>query len=193
MTTSTYHRPASIELTTDADANRLLGQDPNAFLIGWLLDQQVRVQVAFSAPHKLLERIGSIEPTFIAKMPVAKLIDAFVQKPVLHRYGRSLAARVHECMQLVVERYDGDPERIWLEAADYEDLRVRLLELPGIGPQKVPAMSAMLARRFGLPVSGFEGELPSYGSLSEVVEYDDLLAYQERKREFKAARRAARQ
>jgi hypothetical protein len=44
----------------------------------------------------------------------------------------------------------------------------------------------MLARRFGLDVDGYEDGLPAYGSLSEVQTYDDLLAYQARKHEWKA-------
>jgi hypothetical protein len=102
-----------------------------------------------------------------------------------------MAKRVRACMRIVVDRYGGDPERIWVEAVDYADLKRRLMELPGFGPTKAPAVAAMLARRFGLDVSGFESELMPYGSLSEVVCYDDLLAYQARKHEYKQAKRVA--
>lgn len=190
--TATYRRPSSLELTRDPAANALIAQDPVAFVIGWILDQQIRVQQAFAGPLELRKRIGSLDPHAIASMPVEELQDAFYEKPPLHRYGRSMATRVHECMQFVVEHYDGDPERIWLEATDYADFRARVLELPGFGPTKVPAMAAMLARRFGLALTGWEDELPPYGSLSEVEVYEDLVAYQQRKRDWKAARRAAK-
>lgn len=185
--TSTYQRPETLELTRDPDANRLVAQDPAALLIGWICDQQVRVQQAFHAPLELMRRLGTLSPVEIAAMPVEHVVDAFVTPPPLHRYGRSMATRVHGCMKLVVERYDGDPERIWLEAEDYDDLTERLLALPGFGITKVPAFTAMLARRFALDVDGFEQGLPSYGSLSDVREYDDLLAYQARKHEWKQA------
>jgi len=191
MDTTGYARPESLEFTTDAEANRLVAQDPSAFLIGWILDQQVKIQQAFIAPLRLKERIGSIEPAHIAAMPFEQLKEAFLEKPVLHRYGGSMAQRVHDCMQVVVDEYGGDPERIWLEAEDGKDFERRLVALPGFGKTKAPAVAAMLARRFGLPITGWEDRLFPYGSLSEVVVYDDLLAYQARKTEWKAARRAA--
>lgn len=185
--TSSYQHPRTLELTRDEEANRLIAQDPAALLIGWICDQQVRVQQAFHAPIELLRRLGTITPREIAALPMQRVVDAFIEHPPLHRYGRSMGMRVHACMQLVTERYGGDVERIWLEAEDYEDLRQRLLELPGFGITKVPAFTAMLARQFGLDVTGFEGGLPSYGSLADVDSYDDLLAYQARKHEYKAA------
>lgn len=181
-----YQRPATLELTDDPEANALIASDMTAFVIGWILDQQVKVQQAFAAPLKLRERIGTLEPAAIANMEVQDLINAFVEKPVLHRYGGTMAKRVHACMKVIVSDYGGDPEQIWLSAADYGDLRKRLLELPGFGATKAPAVAAMLARRFGLDITGFEDQLFPYGSLSEVERYEDLLAYQERKRLWKA-------
>lgn len=191
MDLATYARPETLELTTDPEANRLVAQDPSAFLIGWILDQQVKIQQAFAAPLRLRERIGSIEPSHIASMPVEELVQAFIEKPVLHRYGRSMAERVHAAMKVVVDEYGGDPERIWLEAEDGADVERRLVAIPGFGKAKAPAVAAMLARRFGLPITGWEDRLFPYGSISEVETYDDLLAYQARKSEWKAARRAA--
>lgn len=183
--TSTYHHPHSLELTRHPEANELIASEPAALLIGWICDQQVRVQQAFTAPWHLAERLGTLEPGELAAMPLERIVDAFVEQPPLHRYGRSMAKRVHACMQLVVAQYGGDVERIWLDAEDYDDLARRVQALPGFGITKVPAFIAMLARRFGLEVTGFEGGLPSYGSLSEVETYDDLTSYQARKHEWK--------
>jgi uncharacterized HhH-GPD family protein len=187
LDTRTYHRPATLELTRDPEANRLNAQDPAALLIGWICDQQVRVQQAFHAPVELLRRLGTIDPNEVAAMPVERVVDAFTEHPPLHRYGRSMALRVHACMQLVRNEYGGDVERIWLEAEDYDDLRRRLLGLPGFGITKVPVFTAMLVRRFGLQVEGYEQGVPSYGCLADVDSYEDLLAYQARKHEWKQA------
>ncbi len=186
--TPTYRHPDTIELTRHPEANELIARDPAALIIGWICDQQVRVQQAFSAPWHLLERLGTLDPSAIAAMPVERVVDAFVEKPPLHRYGRSMGTRVHAAMKLVDEQYGGDVERIWLEAEDYVDLAKRVNAIPGFGMTKVPAFIAMLDRRFGLGVHGYERGLPSYGSLSEVVTYDDLTAYQARKTEYKQSR-----
>jgi len=185
-----YRRPTTLEFTRDPASNALVAQHPAAFVIGWILDQQIRVQQAFAGPLALKERLGTIEPHELAAMPVDAIIKAMTDKPPLHRYGGSMGKRVHDCMQFLVEHYDGDPERIWLEAADYADFRKRLLEVPGFGETKVPGVAAVLARRFGLELAGWETKLPEYGSLSDVEQYEDLVAYQARKREWKAVRRA---
>jgi len=184
---TTYRRPETLELTRDADANRLIAHDPTALVIGWICDQQVRVQQAFHAPIELQRRLGTLAPNEIAAMPVERVVDAFTEHPPLHRYGRSMAMRVHAAMQLIRNEYGGDVERLWLEAADYEDLRARLLALPGFGITKVPVFTAMLARKYGLAISGYEAGVPSYGCLADVDTYDDLLAYQARKHEYKQA------
>ena len=192
MAHPSYRRPDSIELTQDPEANRLIAQDPIAFVIGWILDQQVLVQKAFSGPLELKRRLGGkLDAKQIAKLPQQELAEVFSEKPALHRYGGAMSKRVHACMTYIVAEYGGDPERIWLEADDYAQLKRRLLALPGFGPTKAPAVAAMLARRFGLDITGFEDELFAYGTLADVETYDDLLAYQERKRAFKAAKRAA--
>lgn len=188
---SAYRRPASLELTRHPDANALVAQDPAALVIGWVCDQQVRVQQAFHVPELLRERLGTLDPAELAAMPVERIVKAFTEKPPLHRYGRSMGTRVHECMKVVSERYGGDAERIWLDATDYEDLARRIGELPGFGPTKVPAFIAMLARRFGLAVTGFEDKLPPYGSLSEVTSYDELRDYQARKHVWKLEQKAS--
>jgi uncharacterized HhH-GPD family protein len=186
--TSGYHHPDTLELTRHREANELIARDPAALLIGWVCDQQVRVQQAFRVPALLRERLGTIDPRQVAALPVERVVDAFLEHPQLHRYGRSMGARVHACMKVVVDRYDGDVERIWLEAEDYDDLARRLRALPGFGVTKVPGFIAMLARQFGLDVHGYEEQLPSYGSLSEVNSYEQLRAYQERKREWKQSK-----
>ncbi|MCW2925862.1 MAG: HhH-GPD family protein [Thermoleophilia bacterium] len=188
-----YRRPETLEFTTDPDANRLNAQEPVAFVIGWILDQQVKVQKAFEGPLELQRRLGgTLSAATIAAMPEQDLIDVFVAKPALHRFGGVAAKRVRACMQHLVDEYGGDPERVWLEAADYPELRRRIVALPGFGPTKAPAVTAVLVRRFGLDVSGFEDELFEYGSLADVATYDDLLAYQARKTAYKQAAKAAK-
>ena len=191
MDASGYHRPDTLEYTQDPEANQLIAQDPVAFVIGWILDQQVTVQTAFLGPLKLRQRIGAYDAASIAAMPEDELVAAFHETPAIHRYSRAMAIRVRTCMQYLVDEHGGDPERVWLDAADYADLRKRLVKLPGFGKPKATSVCAVLARRFGLPITGFEADLMPYGSLSDVVEYQDLLDYQERKGVYKQAARAA--
>lgn len=189
--TPRVRRPERLAYTPDPDAQRLAAQNPIAFLIGFVLDQQIRIQHAFHSPLHLQERLGHLDPRRIAEMPLDELVEVFCDKPVLHRYPGSMAKRVQQCMRFVVERYDGDADRIWSESTDLADLRTRLHELPGFGEAKARTVAAVLSRQFGLAYEGWEQGLPPYGSLAYVDSLEDLEEYQRRKGEYKKAQKAS--
>ena len=64
--------PRSLPWTGDEEADRLLAEDANALLIGFVLDQQVTVQKAFSGPLELRRRVGTIDPRELAAMPAER-------------------------------------------------------------------------------------------------------------------------
>src|SRR5258705_12662137 len=127
----------TISMPVEPDANELLSRDPLALLIGMLLDQQVPLERAFSAPYDLVQRLGH-EPTApeLATCNPEALAEVFAERPALHRYPQSMAARVQALCQLIVARYGGDAARIWGDAADGTDLRKRVAGLPRLGAQK---------------------------------------------------------
>src|SRR5918996_130178 len=82
-----YHEPMPVatadrlHFTGDAEADRLLVEEPLALLIGFALDQQVPVQKAFSGPMELRRRIGHLDAARIAAMDPADLDAAFRERP----------------------------------------------------------------------------------------------------------------
>jgi len=189
--TSTSTTSTHLWLTDDEAHCRLLAEDPNAFLIGFILDQQVTVQKAFRGPADLRERVGTLDPAAIAAMPLAQLEAAFADKPALHRFPSAMAARVHDAMRIVHEEYGGNAARLWWEAADFDDLRARLERIPGMGAGKLTSFAAVLNLQCGVPITGWESSVSEYGSLGDVDSPEALKAYQARKRAAKAAARAA--
>jgi uncharacterized HhH-GPD family protein len=147
----------TLAVTGDPEADELLNTDPLALIIGMLLDQQVPMEWAFIAPHRLKERLGGrLDAFVIAKSDPDELIAMFKGPPALHRFPGSMAKRVQALSQLIVDEYEGDVSRIWLEAKDGEDLKRRLLALPGFGPDKTRIFIALLAKRLGVRPSGWE-------------------------------------
>ena len=53
--------PDRLHFTPSDEANVLIATDPMALLVGFVLDQQVTVQKAFTGPLALQERLGSID------------------------------------------------------------------------------------------------------------------------------------
>jgi uncharacterized HhH-GPD family protein len=187
---ATATRPDRLHFTGNDEADALLARDPFALLVGFAIDQQVPVQTAFSGPLKLKQRLGTLDPGSIAATDPARLEQVFREKPAIHRFPGAMAHRIQELSRHVVDAYGGDAARLWNEAADAADLRKRIEALPGFGEMKVKALSAVLAKRFGVGVA--EGLAPSHPTLGDVDSPEALEHYQELKRAYKARMRAER-
>src|SRR5690348_12981709 len=97
---------AQLHLSGDADADKLLGDDPLALLIGMVLDQQVPLERAFSSPRDLKERLGGrLDASEIAAMDPDRLATVFSERPALHRFPASNAKRVQDLCRILVDEY----------------------------------------------------------------------------------------
>ena len=173
--------PDRLHFTESDDANALIATDPFALLIGFVLDQQVSVQKAFSGPLAIKERLGSLDAATLAS---AELEPVFRERPAVHRFPANMAKRVHELAVYVRDTYDGDAARVWTDAADSDQLRANLAALPGFGEMKVKALGAVLAKRFGVEAAA--GLVPWHPTLGDVDSPQALEDYQEAKRIHKA-------
>ena len=172
---------------TDSDAaNELIARDPLALLIGFVLDQQVTVQKAFSGPLAIRERVGTLDA---ARLAATDLEPVFRERPAIHRFPASMAKRVRDVCAHVAERYEADAARVWTDARSSDELKANLAALPGFGDMKVKALSAVLAKRFGVDLA--EPLVPAYPTLGDVDSPAALAEYQAGKRAHKAALRAA--
>jgi len=184
--------PDRLYFTGNDEADALIAEEPLALLIGFVLDQQVPVQKAFTGPLELKRRLGSLKAAQIAEADPNELDRIFREKPALHRYPGTMAERTQDLAAAVVSDYDGDAARIWNDAESGADLQDRLLALPGIGPMKARSLIAILVKRFGVRPPGWEEVLPTHPTLGDVDSLEALDAYQAKKRAYKASLKAAR-
>ena len=182
--------PDRLPWTGDDEADRLLASDPLALLVGFVLDQQVTLQKAFSGPLELRRRIGTLDAAAIAAMDTAELEATFARRPALHRFPGNMARRTQALCQAIVRSYGGDAARVWTDARDARDLEKRLLNLPGFGEMKVRTVFAVLVKRFGLRPAGWEDVLTRHPSLGDADTPEALAEYQAGKRAHKAELRA---
>ena len=183
-----------LRLTGDAEADRLLGEDPFALLTGMLLDQQVAMEVAFAGPKKIADRMGGFSVTKIAETDLDQFVELCLIKPAIHRYGGSMARRVHALAQYVVERFDGRTDAIWTEGdPDGPEVLKRLKALPGYGEQKAKIFLALLGKQLGVQPEGWREAAGAYGeegsrrSIADVTGPESLAEV----RSFKKAAKAA--
>jgi uncharacterized HhH-GPD family protein len=188
--------PSALPLTGDPQADALLEHDPLALLIGMLLDQQVPMERAFRSPYDLKERLGGrLDAADLAGMDPDRLAEVFAERPALHRFPGSMAARTQELARAVVDHYGGRAERVWADAATGQDLFSRVKALPGFGEQKARIFVALLAKRLGVQPPGWQEVAGAYGqagffSVADVDGPDALARVREHKRAVKAEARA---
>ncbi|MCU1462820.1 MAG: HhH-GPD family protein [Acidimicrobiales bacterium] len=186
----------TLPLTGDDPADQLLEDDPLALLIGMLLDQQVPMEKAFHSPYDLRERLGGrLDCVEIAAVDPAKLVEIFSERPALHRFPGSMAARTQAMCQALVDDFDGRAEQVWAGAADGPDLLARLTSLPGFGTQKAQIFTALLAKRLGVTPAGWELAAgayaePGHRSIADIDGPDAFAAVRAYKRDMKAKAKA---
>jgi uncharacterized HhH-GPD family protein len=174
--------PDRLYFTESDGANELIATDPMALLVGFALDQQVSVQKAFSGPLVLRERLGSLDAKTLAS---ADLETVFREKPAIHRFPGSMAARVHDLAAYVLEHYEGEAARVWTDARDADALRANIAALPGFGEMKIKALAAVLAKRFGVKTA--MELVPPHPTLGDVDSAQALADYQAAKKAHKLA------
>lgn len=183
----------AIPITGDPDADRLLESDPFALLVGMLLDQQVSMELAFRGPAKLRERLGDdFTPSAIAAMDPERFAAVCAEKPAIHRFPGSMAKRIQELGQHLVDRYDGDAAQVWTGVRSGAALWERVSALPGYGDEKSKIFIALLAKRLGKAPEGwaevahpFSDDVPR--SVADVDSPESLARVREWKRAQKAA------
>ena len=181
-----------MKLTGNDKADNLLSKNSFALLIGMVLDQQVAMEVAFSGPLKILQRLGSINSEVIARCDAAKLEEIFRQSPAVHRFPKSMASRVKTVAEVVLQNWGGEAHNIWKrDNPDGYKVLSRLQELPGFGKQKAKIFLAFLGKQCNLiaanwqDASGEFGEKGVYRSVADVTDHESLCMVREFKRSEK--------
>ena len=175
-------------------ANDLLSTDALALLVGMTLDQQDKLEKAFTSPYTLSQRLGHV-PTAqeIADFDTDALIAVFATPPALHRFPKAMAGRVQEVCRALVESYDGDAANLWKDVGSGTELVKRIASLPGFGKQKSQIFTALLGKQFGVQPPGWReaaghyGEEGSYRSVADIVDGASLDKVRAYKQEMKAA------
>jgi uncharacterized HhH-GPD family protein len=183
-----------ISMPVDAEANELLSRSALALLIAMLLDQQVPLERAFSAPYELVKRLGH-EPTAeeLAAANPEELAAVFSQRPALHRFPKAMAARVQELARLIVTEYDGDPAAVWTTAGSGTELLKRVSALPGFGEQKAKIFVALLGKQLGVRPDGWREAAGAFGSdeahmsVADIHDAESLDRVRSYKKDLKAA------
>jgi len=190
---------AALHITGDEQADALLAADPNALLIGMVLDQQVTMEKAFAGPAVIAERMGGrLDVQAIAAADPDAFGALCAERPAVHRFPGAMAKRVQATCRVLTESYAGDAANLWAGVATGEELRDRIAALPGFGAQKAAIFTALLGKQYGVTPPGWRAAAGAYGedgsfrSVADVVDQDSLERVRAAKRAVKAAAKTAK-
>ena len=186
-----------ISLPVDDEANELLTRDALALLIAMLLDQQVPLERAFSAPRDLVRRLGHVPSAEeLADFEPEALAAVFSERPALHRFPKAMAARTQELAKIIVNEYGGDAAALWSTAPSGAELLKRVSALPGFGAVKARIFVALLGKQLGVQPPGWREAAGSFGdegcyvSVADIVDAESLGKVRSHKQAMKAAAKA---
>lgn len=190
----------TLHLAQQPDADELLGRSPLAALVGMLLDQQVPMEWAFAGPYTIARRMGAddLDAHEIAAYDPEVFATLLSTKPAVHRYPGSMAKRIQQLCQYLVEHYDGNAAALWDDVSTGEELLKRLSSLPGFGTQKSQIFLALLGKQLGVRPRGWResagayGEAKSFRSVADITGPESLAKVRAHKQEMKAAAKAAK-
>jgi uncharacterized HhH-GPD family protein len=162
-----------------------------------VLDQQIPLEWAFTGPYTLTQRLGrDLDAADLAARDPEALAKVFATPPALHRFPGSMAGRVQQLCQLIVDDYDGDARNIWAGAKDGTDLRKRIEALPGFGKHKAKIFVALLGKQYGVRPKGWReaagdfGAAGSHLSVADITDAKSLAKVRAYKKQMKESAKA---
>ena len=181
-------------LTGSSEADQLLADEPFALLIGMTLDQQIPLELAFTGPRKIADRLGGLNPRLIADHDPERFAALCAETPAVHRFPGSMAKRIQDLAREVVETYQGETAALWTSGdPDGAEVLRRLRALPGFGEQKAKIFLALLGKQYGVTPRGWRVAAGDYGkagahmSVADVVDKESLDQVRAYKKKMKAA------
>ncbi|NAS88193.1 endonuclease III [ANME-1 cluster archaeon AG-394-G21] len=134
------------EPTLNPEVNKLLVDDPNAFLFGVIFDQSITAEQAWEKPFILKQRLGHLDVKKISEMKDDELKVIFNEAPKLHRFPNKYAAYIKDACKMLIDRYEGNAANIWNGNPGYADLQRRFELFKGIGQKKASMATNILIR-----------------------------------------------
>jgi len=123
-----------------------------AFIVGLIFNQNQKAEQAWSAPYLLQERLQTLAPSEILRLPQQRLVNAINRPSFLHPFSDRMARHIWHTCTILVEKYEGNPRRVWEPVQPMGVVLKRLHEFPGIGKHKAVVGVYVLKNVLNVPM-----------------------------------------
>lgn len=131
-------------------------KEANHFFVGVMLDRMVKASVAWNSGKLIVREYGGGEIDFwkiigaINRDELHEFMKSGDGGKALHFYHGEMTDNLKHAARLMLEKYDGDPRKIWqVKKNDIKEVKRRLREFHGIGEQLASMAVMILVRDYG--------------------------------------------
>lgn len=146
-------------LSENKAANDLLcnlKEFPHAFVLGCLMDFQIKAKKAWLIPYTVFTELKAFSMKDLLKIQKSDFIKVFREKR-LHRFNDVVSGRFYDAIQKIHNEYADDASNIWKNSPKSADVVSRFRAFDGAG-EKISTMAPnILYRRFKVPFADLCG------------------------------------
>jgi len=105
-----------IQFTAVAEADALLNDletHPHAFVLGCVMDGQIKAERAWLIPYRISEKLGGFSIATLSQLSAADFNHLMSQPAPLHRFVSKMSGLFHSAVQHISSKYAGNAARIW--------------------------------------------------------------------------------
>jgi len=150
-----YRAPRKlIQFTKNPEADALLNdldRYPHAFVLGCVMDRQIRAERAWIIPHTFSKKLGGFKFATLAQLTLQDVQNLMTKPEPLHRFSDDMSRNFYEATRRIGDRYEGNAARIWTDQPSSAEAVFRFLQFRGVGPKIATMATNILAREFKVP------------------------------------------
>lgn len=142
-----YTARGEAELVNDLD------HYPHAYVLGCVMDRQIKAERAWKIPERVKNRLGSFEFGKLRELSQEEVRQLFHEPEALHRFPNTMAEHFYSAVQRIDAEYRGDASAIWSGPVGSATLVRRFLRFDGVGPKIATMAANILVRDFGIELA----------------------------------------
>jgi len=146
-----------VHFVDDSEANLFLNDlknYPHAFVLSCLMDRQIKAEKAWLIPSQIKSILGTFEIEELSKVKASEYKKIFSEKK-LHRFNDTMSEVFYCGVQDIINKYEGDASKIWVNNPSSSTVVYRFLEFKGSGIKIATMAANILARQFRVEFSDF--------------------------------------
>ncbi|GBE05912.1 endonuclease III [bacterium BMS3Abin10] len=128
---------------------------PHAFVIGCVMDRQMRAELAWAIPYRFLEKLDHFDLPKLAKLSQSQVYKLMTKPEPLHRFPDEMSNNFHQAIKKIKNEYKGDASIIWNNTPSSAEVVYRFMQFRGVGPKIATMAANILARDFKIKFSDY--------------------------------------